>query len=51
MMLSLMNTKLRDECDSFEDLCKTYDLDEEEVICRMDAIGYTYQERLNQFVQ
>ena len=51
MMLSLLNTKLRDECESFEDLCKTYDLDCEEVISRMDSIGYSYSESLNQFIQ
>lgn len=51
MMLSLINTKLRDECESFDDLCSTYDLEVEEVISRMDAIGYSYDSRLNQFVQ
>lgn len=51
MTLSLINTKLRDECNNLEDLCKTYDLDQEELIGRMDAIGYTYSEKYNQFIQ
>ncbi|MGL4797912.1 MAG: DUF4250 domain-containing protein [Cellulosilyticaceae bacterium] len=51
MALSLINTKLRDECENFEDLCSTYDLDGEEIISRMDAIGYTYNSKLNQFIQ
>lgn len=50
IMLSIVNMKLRDECSSLEELCKTYDLDIEEVLGRMDAIGYTYSERSNQFV-
>lgn len=50
MMLSIVNMKLRDECPSLEDLCKTYDLDIEEVLGRMDAIGYTYSMTRNQFV-
>ena len=51
MFLSILNLKLRDECSSFEDLCRVYDLEEEEVMGRMDGIGYTYDGRLNQFVQ
>ena len=50
MMLSIVNMKLRDECDSLEALCKDYDLDMEELLGRMDAIGYTYSMANNQFV-
>ena len=49
-MLSIVNMKLRDECDSLEALCKDYDLDMEELLGRMDAIGYTYSMANNQFV-
>lgn len=51
MTLSLINTKLRDECENLEDLCKTYDLDIEEILGRMDVIGYSYSEKYNQFVK
>ncbi|MDU6853889.1 MAG: DUF4250 domain-containing protein [Clostridiales bacterium] len=50
MMLSIVNMKLRDECDSLETLCKDYDLDMEELLGRMDAIGYTYSMANNQFI-
>ena len=50
MMLSIVNMKLRDECDCLEALCKDYDLDMEELLGRMDAIGYTYSMANNQFV-
>ena len=50
MMLSIVNMKLRDECDSLEELCKSYDIDIEELLGRMDAIGYSYKESINQFV-
>ena len=50
MMLSIVNMKLRDECDSLEELCKRYDIDIEELLGRMDAIGYSYKESINQFV-
>nr|WP_307990534.1 DUF4250 domain-containing protein [uncultured Niameybacter sp.] len=50
MMLSIVNMKLRDECNSLEELCKSYDIDMEELLGRMDAIGYSYKESINQFV-
>lgn len=50
MMLSIVNMKLRDECNSLEELCKSYDMDMEELLGRMDAIGYSYKESINQFV-
>ena len=50
MMLSIVNMKLRDECNSLEELCKSYAIDMEELLRRMDAIGYSYKESINQFV-
>lgn len=50
IMLSVLNMKLRDECGSLEDLCRTYDADIEEIIGRMDGIGYSYNEDANQFI-
>ncbi|MEG0085586.1 MAG: DUF4250 domain-containing protein [Niameybacter sp.] len=50
MMLSIVNMKLRDEYNSLEELCKSYDMDMEELLGRMDVIGYSYQTSTNQFV-
>lgn len=49
MLLSYINTQLRDFYTSYEDLCKALDLDENEVKQKLSAIGYEYDESLNQF--
>lgn len=49
MLLSYINTQLRDFYDSFEDLCKALDLDENEIKQKLSFIGYEYNDSLNQF--
>ena len=49
MLLSHINTQLRDFYDSYEDLCKSFDLDQNEVKQKLSMIGYEYDESLNQF--
>lgn len=49
MLLSYINTQLRDLYDSYEDLCKSLDLDQNEVKQKLSMIGYEYDESLNQF--
>ena len=50
ILMSWINTKLRDEFDSLSNLCTTYDLDIEMIIIRLKEIGYFYNEKNNQFV-
>ena len=50
LLLSVINTKLRDEADSLEELCKTYDQDPQEIIEKLSAIGYHYDKTHNQFI-
>ena len=50
LLLSVVNTKLRDEADSLEELCKTYDQVLEVIVERLSAIGYHYEKAHNQFV-
>lgn len=50
LLLSLLNTSLRDECSSLEDLCKTYNLDEKVIKDKMAQIEYTYNSKTNQFI-
>ena len=50
ILLSKINTKLRDECDSLEELCKSYNLDEAIIKEKMKIIGYAYQKQHNQFI-
>lgn len=49
ILLSYINTQLRDFYDSFEDLCKALDLDENEIKQKLSFIGYEYNDSLNQF--
>lgn len=49
MLLSYINTQLRDFYDSYEDLCKSFNLDPNEVKQKLSMIGYKYDESLNQF--
>lgn len=49
MLLSFLNMKLRDEYDSLDELCRSLDLDMEDILRRMEAIGMTYLEKENRF--
>lgn len=50
MLLSLINTKLRDYNSSLDDFCKENDLNEDEVKEKLEMIDYHYNEERNQFV-
>ena len=50
LLLSLVNTKLRDEAPSLEELCKSYDVDPAFIKERLAKVGYTYSKDNNQFV-
>ena len=50
MLLSLINTKLRDYNSSLDDLCKEYNLDKEYIIEKLSMIDYHYTEERNQFI-
>lgn len=50
MLLSVVNMKLRDEASSLEELCKTYDKNQEELKAQLLAIGYVYSSVNNQFI-
>lgn len=49
LLLSVVNTKLRDNYSSLEELCHAEDADPQEIIQTLDAVGYVYQSDLNQF--
>ncbi len=50
MLLSWLNTQLRDFCPSLKELCKTHNLDAEELLKTMEAIDYAYDPESNRFV-
>ena len=49
MLLSFINTKLRDEYSSLNLLCSDLDLDEEFLNSKLQNIGYEYNVEMNQF--
>ena len=49
ILLSVVNTKLRDRYDSLEALCEDMDADQEQLVQTLGAIGYVYHEESNQF--
>lgn len=50
MLLSFINTMLRDEFSSFSDLCKSLVIDEKDIINQLKKINYTYDSEANQFI-
>ena len=50
ILLSFVNTKLRDEYSSLEDLCAALDADPAEITGTLDALDYRYDPTHNQFV-
>ena len=49
MLLSVVNTKLRDFYPSLEELAKAEGVTEEEIIQKLAMINYVYDENRNQF--
>lgn len=50
ILVSYVNTKLRDQFATLEELCHTYELDEVELRNTLDSVDYQYDETTNQFV-
>ena len=49
MLMSYLNTQLRDNYASLEELCRSLDLDQAEVEKKLAQIDYHYEEGSNQF--
>lgn len=49
ILLSVVNTLLRDKYLSFKELCDDYNIDTEQITEKMSLIGYNYNEKQNQF--
>ncbi len=50
MLMSYVNTQLRDNYTSLNDLVKSLGLDENEIKEKIASIGMKYDEKLNQFI-
>lgn len=49
ILLSYINTKLRDDYASLDELCKSLDIDAEELQTKLRSIGYVYNPETNRF--
>lgn len=50
ILLSYINTKLRDEYPNLEDLCKSLDIEQKELENLLSNIQYSYHPNQNQFI-
>lgn len=49
LLVGLVNTELRNNAESLEDLCKTHGLDQEVLVARLREGEYLYQVKQKQF--
>ena len=49
MLMSYINTQLRDNYSSLAEFTKSNDLDEEEIITKLGNVGYKYDPEENRF--
>ena len=50
ILVSYLNTQLRDNYSSLADLCSSLDVDEAELKRKLREIGYRYDKQQNKFV-
>ena len=50
MLLSYVNTQLRDYYSSLDDLCSSLNLEKQTIIQSLQEIDYTYEKDYNQFI-
>ena len=50
ILLSYVNTKLRDEYASLDELCEDLDAGKEELIRKLEGVNYVYSPERNQFI-
>jgi hypothetical protein len=50
MLLSVVNTALRDQYSSWDDMAHSENIDADGVVNKLEQIGYSYNRGINQFV-
>lgn len=50
ILLSYINTQLRDNYDSLDELCASLDVDKNEITTLLATVGYVYNSGLNKFI-
>ncbi|HKK18041.1 MAG TPA: DUF4250 domain-containing protein [Opitutales bacterium] len=49
LLVGLVNTELRNHCESLEDLCRSHDIDPEGLTDKLAGADYHYRAEQNQF--
>ncbi len=49
MLSSVLNTKLRDQYKDLDQLCEDLQVNKEEIIAKLKAVGFEYLPEINQF--
>ena len=49
MLFSFINMKLRDQYPSLDALCEDMDIDKNQLLCTLAAVGFEYSEENNKF--
>jgi len=49
MLLSYINTQLRDNYESLDDLCASLDIDKDDLVATLSSAGFDYIEAIKQF--
>lgn len=50
ILLSFINTKLRDNYASLAELCDDLEVTEDEIVAKLLSVGYVYDKKQNKFV-
>lgn len=50
MLLSFVNTQLRDRCNNLSEFCAEYNVSLEEITSKLREINYVYSSDINQFI-
>lgn len=51
ILLGIVNLKLRDFFKNLDDLVYDLDISKDDLIQKLSTIGYSYDEKINQFIQ
>ncbi len=49
LLMSFVNTKLRDEYDDLDSLCEDFDIKKAELVNKLESAGFSYIKEINQF--
>lgn len=50
ILLSFVNTKLRDYYGSLDEMCEDMEVDKKAIVDKLSLIGYEYKEERNRFI-